>query len=92
MFEKSVVIWEICGWTKTSHCVLDENRYHSLANAELKGSVESKGISFYGMNKKMGEECDSDWKKNYICKIFLKMRKEWGKKELITLTITIWKE
>ncbi len=41
-----------------------------------KGSVESKEISFYGMNKKMGEECDSDWKKIYICKIFLKMRKE----------------
>ena len=34
--------------------MLDESRYHSLANAELKGSVESKGISFYGMNKKMG--------------------------------------
>ena len=47
-----------------------------IGYAELKGSVESKEISFYGMNKKMGEECDSDWKKNYICKIFLKMRKE----------------
>jgi hypothetical protein len=43
---------------------------------KAKEMVLRKEISFYGMNKKMGEECDSDWKKNYICKIFLKMRKE----------------